>query len=91
MLKENGNIRNIFSSYLYGKRLDIYLKDLHEHVLDVKRKGQDGLFLTNRGGWHSKIFTERKKRFTSSCEVGVVVVGTDISVVLISGVRMEHN
>ena len=40
MLKENGNIRNIFSSYLYGKRLDIYLKDLHEHVLDVKRKGE---------------------------------------------------
>ena len=59
MLKENGNIRNIFSSYLYGKRLDIYLKDLYEHVLDVKRKGQYGLFLTNRGGWHSKIFTER--------------------------------
>ena len=52
-------LKNIFSSYLYGKRLDVYLKDLHEHVLDVKRKGQDGLFLTNRGGWHSKIFTER--------------------------------
>tara|TARA_Y100000385_G_C12979975_1_gene587973 strand:- start:83 stop:682 length:600 start_codon:yes stop_codon:yes gene_type:complete len=52
-------LKNIFTSYLYEKKLDINLKDLYEHVLDVKRKGQDGLFLTKRSGWHSKIFNER--------------------------------
>ena len=44
-------LKNIFTSYLYRVKIDINLRDLHEHVLDVKRKGQDGLFLTNRGGW----------------------------------------
>ena len=52
-------LKNIFTSYLYEKKLDINSRDLHEHILEIESKDREGVLLTNRGGWQSKVFTER--------------------------------
>ena len=47
---------NIFTSYLYSKKLDINLTSLKKHILQTQRNDKEGVHLSNLGGWQSQGF-----------------------------------
>ena len=49
------SFENIFTDYLYTKKLNINLKDLKNHILQTK-KTQPGNKISNVGGWQSQNF-----------------------------------
>ena len=52
---------NIFTNYLYSKKLDVDLISLKKHILEVKRDDEKGVSKSNYGGWQSKGFNKTNK------------------------------
>ena len=50
---------NIFTNYLYSKKLDVDLISLKKHILEVKRDDEKGVSKSNYGGWQSKGLTRQ--------------------------------
>ena len=50
--------KNIFTNYLYSKKLDVDLTNLKKHILETKDDDEKGVHMTNNGGWQSKDFNK---------------------------------